>query len=209
VQLGTLIYLSTVPNKCCISEIHKILYQRDCCHAVSLKFSLSVLNWCLRCRFSWQPTVMHFQFTLSLLVPLFQLQLVVTTNVPLCERGPFMFVPKTDLRTYIIYSGHRSASSLHACWCCVDGASFVTGLVSGEKGPIRCYICRGKPNILTTTLSRISWYTSTILRLPRRLHHMKCYLINRINNFICKSNNILIHYMRKNYIILRCGIPVV
>ena len=29
---------------------------------------------------------------------------------------------------------------------------------------------------------------------------MKHHLINRINNFICKCNNIPIHHMRKNYI---------
>jgi len=67
-------------------------------------------------------------------------------------------------------------------------------------GPIRCYIRSGKPNSLPTTLPRISWNTSTILRLPRRLHHMKCHLINRINNLVRKSNNIPIHYMSKNYI---------
>jgi hypothetical protein len=49
------------------------------------------------------------------------------------------------------------------------------------KGSIRCYICRGKPNILATTLLRISWNTSTILRLSRCLRHIKYYLINRIN----------------------------
>jgi len=59
------------------------------------------------------------------------------------------------------------------------------------KGTIRCYICRSKPNILPTTLPRISRYTSTILRLPRRLHLMKCHLINRINNLTRKKNNIL------------------
>ena len=47
---------------------------------------------------------------------------------------------------------------------------------------------------------RISWNTSKILRLPRRLHHMKCHLINRINNFICKSNIIPLHYIRNNHI---------
>jgi hypothetical protein len=30
---------------------------------------------------------------------------------------------------------------------------------------------------------------TTMLRLPRRLHHTKCYFINRINNFIRKRNN--------------------
>ena len=68
------------------------------------------------------------------------------------------------------------------------------------KSTIRCYICRGKPNILPTTLRRTSRNTSTILRLSRCLHYMKHHLINRINNFIRKSNNVPIYYMRKNYI---------
>ena len=37
------------------------------------------------------------------------------------------------------------------------------------KGWMCCYICRSKPNILPTTLSRTSRYTTTILRLPRCL----------------------------------------
>jgi hypothetical protein len=53
------------------------------------------------------------------------------------------------------------------------------------KGSIRCYICRGKFEILPSTLPRTIWYTPTILRLPKCLYHMKHYLINRINSFIC------------------------
>jgi len=68
------------------------------------------------------------------------------------------------------------------------------------KGSIRCYICRSKFNILLTTRPRISWNTTTTLRLPRRLHHMKYYFINRINNCIRKRNSIPIHNMRKNHI---------
>jgi hypothetical protein len=76
-----------------------------------------------------------------------------------------------------------------------------------EKDLFHCYICRGKPNILPTTLPRISRNTSTILRLPRCIYHMKYYLINRINYFICKSNNIPIHHMRKNHIKSANSIP--
>ena len=68
------------------------------------------------------------------------------------------------------------------------------------KGSVRCYICGSKFNILPATLPRISWNTTTILRLPRGLHHMKYYLINRINNLIRRRNNIPIHHMRKNLI---------
>jgi len=45
------------------------------------------------------------------------------------------------------------------------------------EGPIRCYIRTDKRNVLPTTLPRISWNTSTILKLPRCLHHMKYYLL--------------------------------
>jgi hypothetical protein len=68
------------------------------------------------------------------------------------------------------------------------------------KGTICCYICGGKLNILPTTFSRPSRNTAAILRLSRRLHYMKYYLINRINNFIRYRNNILFHHVRKNYI---------
>jgi len=68
------------------------------------------------------------------------------------------------------------------------------------KGPIHCHVCRSKSNILPSTLPRASRYATTIFRLPRCLHHMKHHFINRINNFIRKSNNIPIHHVRKNYI---------
>ena len=42
-------------------------------------------------------------------------------------------------------------------------------------------------------LPRISRDTTTIFRLPRCLHHMKYYFINRINNSIRMCNNIPIH----------------
>jgi len=47
---------------------------------------------------------------------------------------------------------------------------------------------------------RTSRNASPILRLSRCLHHMEHYFINRVNNFIRKSNNIPIYYMRENYI---------
>jgi hypothetical protein len=68
------------------------------------------------------------------------------------------------------------------------------------KGSICYYICGGKLNILPTTFLRPSRNTAAILRLSRCLHYVKYYLINRINDFIHKCNNILIHHMRKNYI---------
>jgi len=58
------------------------------------------------------------------------------------------------------------------------------------KDSICCYIYSGKPNILPTTFPRPSRKTTMILRLSRHQHHMKYYLINRINNFIHKRNNI-------------------
>ena len=36
---------------------------------------------------------------------------------------------------------------------------------------------------------------------------MKHYLINSANNFICKSNDIPVHHMRKNYIKPTNSIP--
>ena len=69
-----------------------------------------------------------------------------------------------------------------------------------NEGPVCRYICRSKSNLLSSTLPTISRNTTTIFRLPRCLHHMKHYFVNRINNLICKSYNIFIHYMRKNFI---------
>jgi hypothetical protein len=57
------------------------------------------------------------------------------------------------------------------------------------KGPIYRYVRRSKPNILPTTLPGISWYATTILRLPRCIYYLKYHFINRVNNFFCKSNN--------------------
>jgi len=68
------------------------------------------------------------------------------------------------------------------------------------KSPISRYVCRSKPNLLPTTLPRVSGYATTILGLSRRLYHMKHHLINRVNNLLCQCNNIPIHHMRKNYI---------
>jgi len=68
------------------------------------------------------------------------------------------------------------------------------------KGPIRGYIRRSKSNLFPSTLPRTSRYTTTIFRLPRCIHYMKHYFLNRISHFIRKSNDIPIHHMRKNHI---------
>ena len=47
------------------------------------------------------------------------------------------------------------------------------------KGSIRCSSCRSKFNILPTTLPRISRDTTTILRLPRCLHHIIIIILQR------------------------------
>jgi len=75
------------------------------------------------------------------------------------------------------------------------------------KSTIRCHVCRSKPNILPSTLPWIGRNAATIFRLPRCLYYMKHHLINRINNFIRKCNNIPIYYMRKNYIKSNNPIP--
>ena len=70
------------------------------------------------------------------------------------------------------------------------------------NGPICHNIYRRKYNAFSTTLSRISWYTTMILRLSRWWHYryMKYNFINRINNLICRNNDIPFHHLRKNYI---------
>lgn len=64
------------------------------------------------------------------------------------------------------------------------------------KNPLRCYILRRQPNILSPTLPRISRHAPTILGLPRRLHSMKHCLFTRLFNFINSRNHIPLHYLR-------------
>ena len=70
------------------------------------------------------------------------------------------------------------------------------------NSPIRHNIYRSKYNAFITALSRIRWYTMMVLRLSRWLHYrcMKYHCVNRINNLICKNNDIPFHHLRKNYI---------
>jgi hypothetical protein len=75
------------------------------------------------------------------------------------------------------------------------------------KSPNRRNIHRSKYSILSTTLSRISWHTMTIIILPRSLYYMKHHFIDGINNLIRKNNNIPFHHLRKKYIIPRNSSP--
>ena len=53
-----------------------------------------------------------------------------------------------------------------------------------------------KPNLLPPTLPRPSRNATTILRLPRRLHTMKHYLISRIVNLSDSRNYASVHHLR-------------
>eukprot|EP00069_Balaena_mysticetus_P003255 bmy_16483T0 len=57
-------------------------------------------------------------------------------------------------------------------------------------------ICRRQHNLLPTTFLRSIWHASTIPRLPRCLHNMKYYFINRLIHLTnsCHVDNF--HYLR-------------
>lgn len=65
-----------------------------------------------------------------------------------------------------------------------------------SKNSLRNYIRRCKPNILPPTLPRFIRNTSTIFRLPRCIHNMKYYLINRLFHLINSSHTNNFHYLR-------------
>ena len=62
--LGTWIYLPTVPINCCMSAIHKILYQCHCCHASRIVvWALSVVTEVCTLWSFW-AIILQFQFHL-------------------------------------------------------------------------------------------------------------------------------------------------
>lgn len=65
-----------------------------------------------------------------------------------------------------------------------------------SKSPLRSNVYRSKPNILPATLPRPSRNAPTVLRLPRRLHTVKHYLLYRLPNFNSSRNHADIYYLR-------------
>ena len=65
-----------------------------------------------------------------------------------------------------------------------------------SQSPLRSNIRRREPNLLPPTLPRPSRYTTTILRLPRRLHTMKCHLLRRLTNLPNSRNYASLHHLR-------------
>eukprot|EP00069_Balaena_mysticetus_P017319 bmy_10397T0 len=65
-----------------------------------------------------------------------------------------------------------------------------------SKNSLCNYICRCKYNLLPTTFPRSIWNTTTIFRLPRCIHNMKHYLINKLIHFTNSSNINNFHNLR-------------
>lgn len=65
-----------------------------------------------------------------------------------------------------------------------------------NKNPLRSHVCRSKPHFLPTAFPWARRNTSSILRLPGRLHPLKHNFLHWLNNFSCSSNYILIYYLR-------------
>lgn len=77
--------------------------------------------------------------------------------------------------------------------------SFIFRLYSKSslrQSPLHNYICRRKFNLLPTTLSWSIRNTSTLLRLPRRLHHMKHCIIHRLLYFPSRNTTNSVHDLR-------------
>jgi len=68
-----------------------------------------------------------------------------------------------------------------------------------NKNPLWSNVRRCKPHILPTTLPRISWYASAILRLSRRLHPMKYSFLYWIPCLTCCCDYVPIYYLRSIY----------
>lgn len=65
-----------------------------------------------------------------------------------------------------------------------------------NKSPIPSYIHRSKHNLFPPTFPRACRYTTTLLRLPRRIHFMKRSLLYWILNLPSSRHHIPIYYLR-------------
>ena len=75
-----------------------------------------------------------------------------------------------------------------------DRTSHSPSLISG---PILYYVYWSKRYLFPPTLLGLSRHTTTVLRLPRRLHPMKCCIIRRIYDFRSSSSLLYFHRLRK------------
>jgi hypothetical protein len=57
-------------------------------------------------------------------------------------------------------------------------------------------IYRGKHYILSPTLSRFKWNTSTLFRLPRCIYKMKCSVLIRVSSILCSLNTLHLYSLR-------------
>lgn len=65
-----------------------------------------------------------------------------------------------------------------------------------SQSPLRCNVRRSQLNLLPSTFPRPSRYATSILRLPRRLHPMKHYLLSRIAHLPNSRNHTSLHHLR-------------
>lgn len=65
-----------------------------------------------------------------------------------------------------------------------------------SKNPLPYHICRSQHNLFPSALPRPIWNTTTILRLPRRLHNMKHSILHRVIYLTHSSNPDSIHGLR-------------
>lgn len=68
-----------------------------------------------------------------------------------------------------------------------------------SKNPVRNYVYRSKPHLLPSALPRTRRNASPILRLPRRIHPVKYYLLPGFYNLPRSSNYSSVYYLRSIY----------
>ena len=112
-------------------------------------------------------------------------------------------VPRHCFTRHLLRSCPLPLRTLHRCCLCY--CRCFRSLVSTvfrlhppqylNKNSLWCHICWSQLNLLPSTLPRTSWYTSTILRLPRCLHPLKYSFFYWILNLTCSRRYIPLHYL--------------
>lgn len=107
---------------------------------------------------------------------------------------------------YLLRSSPLSLCSIYGCSICYHSRIYslipfiyrINNKPQMIKNTIYSNIHRSKLNILPSTLLRISWNTTSIFWLSRRLYLMKYFIIIGFNYFINWNYYTNFHYMRKN-----------
>jgi len=107
--------------------------------------------------------------------------------------------------TYYVVAHFHYVLSIGAVFAIIGGLIYWSPLFLGNslnptwlKIHFFFYIYWGKYNFFPSTFSRNKWYTTSLLWLPRCIHLMKYYFINRKIYLIPSSNLFHIYLMRSH-----------